>query len=187
MKTLKQILSVAALCLLAAGVQATTKEWLHIHVNDSGDSGEKVRVNIPLSLVEVMLPMVEEKELSDGKIRINDKNFKVADLLEIWNAVKNEGDSEFVSVQKKGENVRVFTKGNFLMVESDKNSNGKVNIKMPMAVVDAMLSGDEESLNLAAAVKALRESGVKDIISVQDDDTNVMVWIDDKNLAAERE
>lgn len=187
MRDLKKILLVSAFCLLAVGVQAASKEWLHIHVNETKGDEEKVRVNIPLSLIEVMLPMVEEKAVSEGKIRLHEKDFRVEDLRKIWKSVKDEGDTEFVSVEKKGEHVRVFTQGNFLMVQSDKDSRSKVNIKLPMAVVDAMLSGDGEELDLMAAVKALKNSGVRDLITVEDDDTNVLVWIDDKNLPLERE
>ena len=187
MRDFKKILLVSAFCLLAVGAQAASKEWLHIHVNEATGDQAKVRVNIPISLIEVMLPMVEERAVEKGKIRLHEKDFRVEDLRKIWKSVKDEGDTEFVSVDKRDEHVRVFTQGNFLMVQSDKDSRSKVNIKMPMAVVDAILSGDGEELNLTAAVKALKDSGIHDIISVESDDSKVMVWIDDKNLPLERE
>lgn len=187
MKNMKKFALVSAFCMIAAVSQAASKEWLHINVHDTKGEEEKVRINIPISLIEVMLPMVEEKAVSEGKIRLHNRDFKVADLRNIWNSVKNEGDTEFVSVDKRNEHVRVFTQGHFLMVQSDENSRSKVNIKVPMAVVDAMLSGGGEELNLMAAVKALKDSGVRDLISVDDDNTKVMVWIDEKNLPAEQE
>lgn len=187
MKNLSKLALVSVFCLFAVGAQAAAKEWLHINVHDTKGDEEKVRINIPVSLIEVMLPLVEEKAIEDGKIRMNDKDFRVSDLRKMWNSVKTEGDSEFLSVEKKGQNVRVFTQGHFLMVQSDENSRSKINIKIPMAVVDAMLSGEGESLNLVAGVKALRDSGVRDLISVDDDKTQVMVWIDDKNIPLEKE
>ena len=187
MNNLKKFAIVSIFCLVAGGLQAATKEWLHINVHDTKGEEEKVRINIPISLIEVMLPLVEEKAVRDGKIRMNDKDFKVSDLRKIWNSVKDEGDSEFVTVDKKDQHVRVYTQGHFLMVQSDENSRKKVSMKLPMAVVDAMLSGNGDELNLMAGVKALKDSGVHDLITVNDDDSNVMVWIDDKNVPLEKE
>lgn len=187
MRDLKKFVLVSAFCLLAAGAQAATKEWLHIHVDETRGDEAKVNINIPISLIEVMLPLVEEKAVERGRIRLHDKDFRVEDLRKIWKSVKDEGDTEFVSVEKRGEHVRVFTQGNFLMIQSDKDSKSKVNIKLPMAVVDAMLAGDGDDLDLLAGVKALKDSGVRDLITVEDDDTNVLVWIDDKNVPLERE
>ncbi len=102
---------------------------------------EKVRINIPLSLMEVMLPMIEEEAIKDGKININDREFNTKELKKLWAAVKEEGDAEFVTIEKRGENVRIYTQGKFLFVQSTKDSEGKVNIRIPLAIVDAMLSG----------------------------------------------
>lgn len=167
----------------AFSVQAASKEWLHVRVQAIADAAETVKINIPLSLVETMLPLVEDKALENGKLHFNNKDISTDELRKIWKAVKEEGDTEFVSVEKRGENVRVFTQSNFLMVQSDKNSTEKVNIKIPLAVVDAILSGSGEELNLVAAVQALRQSGVRDIISVQDHKNTVQVWIDQDSKA----
>jgi hypothetical protein len=167
----------------AFSVQAASKEWLHVRVQAVADAAETVKINIPLSLVETMLPLVEDQALQNGNIHFDNKDISTAELRKIWQAVKDEGDTEFVTVEKKGENVRVFTQSKFLMVQSDKNSTEKVNIKIPLAVVDAMLSGSGEELNLVAAVQALRQSGVRDIISVQDHKNTVQVWIDQDSKA----
>jgi hypothetical protein len=167
---------------LAVSAQAASKQWLHVHVVDNGSEGpESVKVNIPISLVEVMLPMVEEKGLENGKIRLEDKDIKVEDLRKIWNTLKEEGDSEFVSIQSKDANVKVMKQGGFLLVQTDDESKSTVDIKLPLAVVDAMLSGKGEELNLMAAVQALQDSGIKDLITVKDKEATVRVWIDDRN------
>ena len=174
---------IPALCLFAFTAQAASKEWLHIHVDEKRNEKERVRINIPISLIEVMVPLVEEKAIKDGQIRFDNKEISASELRQIWKTIKEEGDTEYLSVEKHGEKVRVFTSGNFLMVQSDKESNEKVNIKIPLAVVDAMLSGNGDRLNFVAGIKALRESGIRELISVESDDSTVMVWIDEKNTA----
>jgi hypothetical protein len=183
MMRFQKYLVVGFVLCFAFSLQAASKEWLHVRVQNLTEAAETVKINIPLSLVETMLPLIEEKSLQDGRIHLNNKDVSTAELRKIWKAVKDEGDTEFVTVEKKGENVRIFTESNFLMVQSDKDSAKKVNIKIPLAVVDAMLAGSGEGLNLMAAVQALRESGVRDIISVQDEKNTVQVWIDNKSKA----
>jgi hypothetical protein len=183
MKNRVALLGLAIFTLIAFSAQSATKEWLHIHVDETKNDPAKVRINIPLSLVEVMVPLIEEEAIKDGNIKINDKDFNTQELKKIWAAIKDEGDAEFLSVEKRGENVRVFTQGKFLMVQSTKDIEGKVNIKIPLAIVDAMLSGSDDRLNLAAGVKALRDSGVRELVTVESDDSKVLVWIDDKNIA----
>jgi hypothetical protein len=183
MKMKRLWILISAISLFAFSAHAASKEWLHIHVDEKKNDEEKVRINIPISLIEVLVPMVEDEAIRNGRIQMHNKEISASELREIWKAVKEEGDAEFLTVEKRGENVRVYTSGKYLMVQSDKGASEKVNIKIPLAVVDAMLSGEGDQLNLLAGVRALRESGIRDIISVESDDSTVMVWIDDKNLA----
>jgi hypothetical protein len=180
----KKLLLGATLLVLCAGVaSAASKMWVHVHVEDSAKE-ETIKMNLPISVIETMMPMIQDKKLRDGHFKINDNHFRVEDLRKVWHDIRDEGDMEFVSIQGRDENVRIYIEGNFLLVQPDrKDKKSKVDIRIPLKVVDAMLSGKGEELNLTAAVKALRDSGVKDIITVKDEDTSVRIWIDDKNVA----
>ena len=180
---MKKLLLSATFVLLCAGISsAATKLWVHVHVEDTAKE-EKVKINLPLSVIEAMLPMIEEEQIRKGSLHINDHNFRVEDLRKVWNEIRNEGDMDFITVEGRDGNVRVSIQGNFLLVQPDeKSKHSKVDIRMPLQVVDAMLSGSGNELNLTAGIKALKDSGVKDIITVNDDHSSVRVWIDDKNL-----
>jgi hypothetical protein len=180
----KKLLLGATMILFCAGVaSAASKMWVHVHVEDSAKE-ETIKMNLPISVIETMMPLIQEKRLRDGHIKINNSEFRVEDLRRAWQDVREEGDMEFVSIEGRDGNVRIYIEGNFLLIQPDqKNKKSKVDIRIPLKVVDAMLSGKGEELNLTAAVKALRDSGVKDIITVKDEDTSVRIWIDDKNVA----
>lgn len=180
MRTRTALLFVFAILALALPLQAASKEWVHVHVENPKES-EKVKVNIPVSLVEELLPLVEDKEIHNGTLHLQDNDIKVQDLRKAWQAVRDQGDGEYLSVEKPDQNLRVFTKGNFFCVETDGNSKDQVSMKIPMQVVDALLSGKGDELNLMDAIKALKESGVKDIVSIKSSDATVRVWIDEKN------
>jgi RNase P/RNase MRP subunit p29 len=163
-------------------VAAPAKKWIHVNVKDSAKD-ETVKINLPLSVIEAMLPMIEQEQIRKGSIEINNHDFKVEDLRNAWNEIRNEGDTDFITVEGRDGNVSVRIEGNYLLVQPQKKSeNSKVDIRLPLQVVDAMLSGTGNQLNLAAGIKALRESGVNDIITVNDNHSSVRVWIDENNL-----
>jgi hypothetical protein len=154
--------------------------WIHIEVHENGDDGDKVSVNLPLSLADVALQStIEEHGLSDGKITIDDGDITVTDLRRMWRELKNAGDAEFVTVESDDENVKVYRKGDRVYVDVDDHSEDQtVRVVMPVVVVDALLSGDDDRLDLRAALAELKELGSGDIVRVEGGDENVRIWID---------
>jgi len=171
-----------ALMLSGVMLQAQSKEWLHIHVNDPVKE-ETVRINVPFAMMETLLPMVQENSVHNGKIHFDDKNISKAELKKLWSSIKQEGDTDYMTIEKPGEKVTVSMQGKYFVVQTNENSNKSVDIKIPASVMDAMLAGDGDELDLVAAVKALKESGTKEIISVKDHQSTVRVWIDSEKQA----
>jgi hypothetical protein len=59
----------------------------------------------------------------------------------------------------------------------------KVEIKIPMKVVDALFSAGKDELNIIAALRALSASGDAELVSVKDDENTVRIWLDSKNVS----
>ena len=174
--------------LLAGGLvlAGTSGSWLHIHVDEGGHHGQKVRVNIPLSLVEELLPLIKVDKFDRGRIRIDSlglgDEFGDVDLEELWQAIKDVGDAEFVRVQTDDNDIRVFKEGDWLLIQASEGSRSQVEVRFPLAVVDALFSGEPGELDLLAAVEALSLHGKGgDLVRVNDGDTQVRIWIDDIN------
>lgn len=185
MKKMKPFFLFLAGLLLALPLAAQSKQWVHVHVDNPRES-EKVKVNIPVSLVENLMPLVEnDRDMKEGRIQLHDRDMNVKDLRKAWEAIRKEGDGEFITVEKPEGNFKLYTKANFLYVDTDGNSRDQVHMKIPMKVVDALFSGSENELNLMAAVQALKDSGVKDIVTVKNDDSTVRVWVDENNTQSE--
>ena len=68
--------------------------------------------------------------------------------------------------------------------EAHAQSNvSKVEVKVPMKVVDALLSAGKDELDIVAALHALSSYGDTELVSVKDYDNTVRVWIDSKNIS----
>lgn len=168
---------------------ATTERgerWLHVRVICTDGRGDTVRVNVPLELAEKVLPAVNHDRLHNGKVRIDSTEVGDVDLHALMEAVRTARDGEYVTVQGNDNDVRVAKEGNHLIVHVlDKGGSKKsqVEVKVPMKVIEALLSAGKDELDLVAALHALGAQGDIELVSVKDSENTVKVWLDSKNVA----
>ncbi len=175
---------VVALCFAPLALAASPDMWLHVKVESTKDDGEIVRVNVPLSLAEKVIPLVNADNIRAGKIKIGEIHNADIDLPGILAAVRDTKDGEFVTVQSKSENVRVAKeKGDLLITVRDDGhgKNERVDIRIPMSIVDSLVAGKKDELDLVAMLKALQSHGDMKLVSVVDGDETVGIWIDSKS------
>jgi hypothetical protein len=166
--------------LLSPVSAADRDQWLHVAVDESGQGGDRVRLNIPLTLVEAVLPLIETHEFRNGRVVIEDEEFSREDLKTILAAVRDAQDGEYVTVEGIDEDVRVAKEGKHILVRV-RDSHDDVDIKMPVAVLDALLAGEEDELDVLAAVTALADHGEGTLLTARDGDDTVRIWIDRQN------
>ncbi len=165
----------------------TTERWLHVRVDNTGEKGEQVRVNVPLSLAEAILPTIHVNKLRNGKIKLSDVHIHDVDVRALLAAVRNSSDGEFVTVESERENVRVAKSEGYLLVQVREKRKDEdvhtVDIQIPFTVVEALLSGGEDELDILAAIKALSDHGDVELVRVTDGTETVRVWIDSQNTS----
>ncbi|NIM63502.1 MAG: hypothetical protein GTO30_18230, partial [Acidobacteria bacterium] len=128
------------LCLATGTALAgADAHWLHVRVEEAGD-GEKVNVNIPLSVVMAILPAIETDEFRGGRIDLGHGEIDDIDLHAVLKAFKDSPDADFVTIEGRDESVRVSKERGFLLVNVD-GDNDRVRVRLPLDVVDALLSG----------------------------------------------
>jgi hypothetical protein len=71
--------------------------------------------------------------------------------------------------------------GNQAAKESVAANVSHVEVKIPLSVVDALLSGKKDELDLIAGLHMLSAQGDTELVSVKDGEDTVRVWIDSKN------
>ena len=180
-------IAVALLVLtLFAAPAAATDQWLHVRVEEGRHGEEKVHVNVPLSVIEAMLPMISVDELEHGRIDLDQIDLDEFDmgginLRELVLAFRDGPDADFVRIRDRGESVRVAKEGDYLIIlveERDSYDAETVSIRLPFPVLEAMVSTDGESLDLVAGLRALREFEGEDLVRVESDDELVRIWVD---------
>jgi hypothetical protein len=168
--------SVALVLTLATAGSARAESWLHVVVEEGDDDGDTVRIQLPLKSVESVLPFIGDK-VRGGKLKLEDEEL---DLRSIWSGLRDAPDGDFVTVKSRGEKVRVGKEGGYVVVHATEGGRGdkRVDIRMPVQVVDALLRSGPNELDVAAALRALESAGRGELVRLTDGDSRVRIWID---------
>jgi ribonuclease HI len=181
-KGLPRLALVSAVVLAATlAFAASTPRYLHVRVTNL-TTHEVVRVNLPLTLAEKIIPAINHGKLRDGKVQIGNFSADGVNVRAILDALKTAPEGEFVTVEDHGDNVRVAKEhGQMVVHVIDKKSNQNVDVTIPWEVAQALVSEtSDDQLNLEAAVKALENVGDTTLVRVSGQD-NVRVWVDSRN------
>jgi hypothetical protein len=168
----------AALFSIPLLAQQKKDPWLHVEVKESKDDPETVKVNLPFSMVDVALKIAQDKKFNGGKFRLQSTELSVPDLKKIWTEFKKAGNADFVTVEKKTESVKIAREGNYLLIKVSEKNQQKVDLRVPVDVVDALLAAPSDELDIKAALVAMQQKGIGEILSVTDKDTKVRIWVD---------
>jgi hypothetical protein len=192
---MKKTVGVMVGMLVFAALALPADRWLHVRVIESGPDGDRVRVNIPLSLAEAVLPTIRADKFSNGKVKVDGHAFDQVDVRALLEAVRKTQDNQYVTVESKDQNVEVAKAGEFLLIKVHENSKhgpkkdqaskaqNTVDIKVPFKVANALLSGPNDELNVLAAVRALDEYQNLELVTVKDGSDDVRIWVDSNNTA----
>jgi hypothetical protein len=190
----KVLLGLAVIFLTRTGALAADR-WVHVKVEESGTQGETVRINLPLSLAEKVLPAIHTEKLCAGKVKVSKGDIHDLDLRAVMEALRTAPDNEFITVESRHDNVRVAKAGGNLLIKVQENKETAdtkaktetktraetVNVTIPLSVVEALLSGAQDELDILAAVRALGAVGDTVLVSVDDQHSKVRIWVDSRN------
>jgi hypothetical protein len=180
------LLAASSVQMVAAQTAPTGQErWLHVRVDSTESNGDTVRVNVPLSLAEKVLGAVDQRRFHNGRISVGHGDLNGVDLKAMIDAVRSSKDGEFVTVATRDEDVRVAKQNGVLLIHALDKHSGKngdnVDVKIPLTVVDALLTHGSQELDIVAAIHILSSTGDTELVSVKDGNNTVRVWLDTKS------
>jgi hypothetical protein len=172
-------MTLAAVVVPALPAEAQEARWLHVRVEEPGET--RVSVNLPLALVDIGLDIADRHVMKDQELQWgHDGKVTMTDLRRMWAELEAVGDADFVEVQDGDTRVNISQRGDRVLIRVDEGDQSRVRMEMPSEVVQALLGSEGERLNLRAAVRELARSGRQDILEVRDGETTVRVWIGDR-------
>ena len=168
------------LLILFLGSSLTWAQSTSLHIRVQEGELERVSLNFPVSVISAVLPLVEGSfgHLKGQHIEMGGQDFGIAELRKIWNALKANGSYELANIQTGEENIRILLDENSLLIDTDEASKEQIHVRIPVQVVDALLSGTGDELNLSGALETLASIGESDLVEIQASDSHVRVWID---------
>ncbi len=182
--------SLLAIMVMFVGLGATngtqaaqpgTEPWIHIEVDREG--ADHVNLNLPLAAIEAAIALAPNTIVQDGQLKLGQEHqVPVAAIRGMWQELRNVGDAEFATIKHEGNDVRIAREGETILVRvSSEGDDGEdVRVEIPVPVVDALLSGDGNTLNVRAAIQQLSTMR-GEMVRVIEANNNIRVWIDESS------
>ncbi len=178
--------SLLAIMLLFVGAGATVgtqaqqagEPWIHLHIDREGD--DQVTLNLPLAAIEAARALAPTSIVENGQLQLGQEHeVPVAAIRAMWQELRGVGDVEFATIQHEGNDVRIAREGDTILVRvSEGDTDEDVRVEVPVPVVDALLSGDGDMLNIRAAIQELSTMR-GEMVRVIEANNNIRVWIDE--------
>lgn len=178
-RLLGRFLGVSALMVALAAPGQAADLWMHVQVHE-GKYGDHVSVNLPVTAISTAVPIIHTQLDKNTHLRINSNELTVPQMRAIWKQLKASPDMNFVTVKEADQNVRITKSAGYVLIHVDSRDRDKdnVDLRMPIRVVDALLSGTDDQIDVAAGLQALASAGEGDLLTVTSAKDHVRVWVD---------
>lgn len=166
------------LLILGATSLGASELWIHVRVTETGFRPTSVEVNLPLRLAERLAPILDDayRHDHDGDVELilGHDEMDVRELREKWTRLK-EGEV----LVEDDTTLRLVDgpEGEELLI-SERDRRGRARVTLPADVIEALLSGSRDRLDMTAAVAALARHGEGELVSAREDGAIVRIWLD---------
>jgi len=150
---------------------------LRVDVNGNGADAPKVRVSLPISLIEVVVESVDTSHVMRDL-----KTDKGIDIKKLWRELKNANVDEFVTVEKESEKVKVYKERDTFRVsiQEEGNDSPNIEIRIPFSIMDYLTESHDDGFKLSEMIAGLKTQLPLTIVEAHHDGQNVRVWLEEK-------
>jgi hypothetical protein len=180
MRRLTTVLIALALVAAAPVAAADSTRWLNVHVTEHTE-GANIEVHLPLNLVLSLIRAIDVENFHAGKVDIEIEEDVEIDWPEVFRAIKDAPDGDFVKIDAENADVIVTKSGGTITIDVDakeEEEQAKVNVTVPASLIDALQVDEENRIDIAAVLESFSDFPDGDLVTVESADANVRVWID---------
>ncbi len=173
------LVALAALLAAPAAFAGDETRWINVHVTENS-SNTNVEVHLPLNLVLTVLRNVDVENFHGGQVDLDLDEDMDINFPEIIAAVKDAPDGKFVTVTSDEADVNVHKQGGTLFVTVNQKGDemAKVEVTVPLELMDALSFGEENTLDIAALLQSLDRLPDGELVTVTSNEANVRVWVE---------
>jgi len=174
------VMFVGAVASVGTQAQQTSEPWIHVEIDRDGD--DHINLNLPLAAIEAAIALAPSSIVENGQLQLGQEHkVPVAAIRGMWEELRSVGDAEFATIQHEGNDVRIAREGDTILVrvsEEGDDDDADVRVEIPVPVVDALLSGEGDMLNVRAAIQELSTMR-GEMVRVIEANNNIRIWIDE--------
>jgi hypothetical protein len=177
-RTLIIVVAIIALAAAPAAFAQENTRWMNVTVTENS-SNTNVEVHLPMNLVLTVLQNVDVENFHGGNVDLELDDMHV-NWPEIMQAVKEAPDGKFVTVTSDEADVNVHKEAGtlYIDVEEKQDEMAKVQVTMPLELMDALSFGEENTIDVAKLFASLDKLPNGELVRVTSNDANVRVWIE---------
>ena len=178
-RKLMTLVAVVALLAAPAAFAGDDGRWINVHVTENS-SNTNVEVHLPLNLVLTVLRNVDVENFHGGHVDLELDEDMDINFPEIMAAIKDAPDGKFVTVTSDEADVNVHKQGGTLFVDVNQKEDemAKVQVTVPVELMDALTFGEENTLDVAALLESFDKLPNGELVRVTSNEANVRVWIE---------
>lgn len=174
-------LAACALVALLAGQPAAASEptvWLNIEVTEGLSDMPKVRINVPISMVEVIVSSLDTAHIFEDL-----HSHHGIDLANLWRNLREADTDEFLRIDTDEALIQVFKDAETLrmVVQESGYDEPNVQVRIPFAVMDYVVEGKEMGeFRLSELVERLRDQLPLMMVEAVQRDQSVRIWLEER-------
>ncbi len=187
MKKASVALAIGAIGLLMTGSVSLARDamTLHVEVVSDEDSGDNIKMAMPIDLIAAMASSLNTNESVTTEI-INEISNEGFDLRNFWQQVKEGDINEFFNLEVKDAKIRAWRADGMFRItvdasESDEEIAGRVGaqveVTIPEDLMDILVDAEGE-VEPEALVATLRSLGPMTLVQVETDQETIRVWLE---------
>ena len=164
--------------LVAIPLLAQEQPWLHVQVEEDATDGKGMTLRLPLPAVVALITMVPYTTITNGQLELHRAQQEIVTVLrDLLKQLERAEGSKFLTSRHEDGTVRVERQDQHYKV--DIHGQGvSAQATISVVLVQALLSGETETLNIDAGVNVLRKLR-GEVIRVDESNRHIRVRIDE--------